>query len=83
MTKDSIRVREAVVNPNNWPPASVFDVPPFDRSLAVNPSDWMQGQSLDVTEIDQVTYDRINEKYGTNVEMRMKKFFEQMKAEED
>jgi ribonuclease Z len=83
VTKDSIKVREVVVNPNTWPPAAVFDVPPFDRSLAVNPSDWLQSQSLDVTDIDQVTYDRINAKYGTNVEMRMKKFFERMEAEQE
>ena len=56
-------------------------MPPFDRSLAVNPSDWMRAQSLDVTDIDQVTYDRINEKYGTNVEMRMKEFFDRMETE--
>jgi ribonuclease Z len=76
VTKDSIKVREVVVNPNTWPPAAVFDVPPFDRSLAVNPSDSTQLQALNVTDVDQAIYDRINKKYGTNVEMRMKKFFE-------
>lgn len=43
----------------------------------------MQAQSLDVTEADQAIYDRINEKYGLEVEMRMKKFFEQMETEQD
>jgi ribonuclease Z len=85
VTKDSIKVREVVVNPNNWPPAGVFDIPPMDPKAAegVAPSDWMQGWSLDVTDIDQAIYDRINEEYGTNVEMRMKKFFEQQKAKGD
>ena len=31
---------------------------------------------------DQDIYDRINAKYGTNVEMRLTKFFEEMKAED-
>ena len=48
--------------------------------IMVNPSDWTQAQSLDVVDVDQAIYDRINKKYGTNHEMRMKKFFEQQKA---
>ena len=78
VTKDSIKVREVVVNPNSWPPAGVFDIPPMDPKAAegIAPSDWMQLQSLDVTEVDQAIYDRINEQYGTNIEMRMKQFFE-------
>ena len=76
-------MREVVVNPNGWPTAPVFPRPPMDRKAAagVSPSDWMQAQALDVTAIDQAVFDRINERYGTNVEMRMKKFFERMKAE--
>jgi ribonuclease Z len=81
VTGDDIKVREVVVNPNVWPPAGVFDIPPMDPTAAagISPSDWMQSQSLNVVDIDQAIYDRINEKYGTNVEMRMKKFFEQQK----
>jgi ribonuclease Z len=83
VTRDSIRVREVVVNPNSWPPAGVFDIPPMDPKAAegIAPSDWMQAQSLDVTDVDQAIYDRINAKYGTNVQMRMKQFFDRMKEE--
>ena len=85
VTKDSIKVREVVVNPNAWPPAGVFDIPPMDPQAAagIAPSDWMQAQSLDVTDVDQAIYDRINEAYGTDVKMRMKMFFDKMKREGD
>ena len=84
VTKDSITVREVVVNPNAWPARGVYEIPPMDPKDAagIAPSDWMQAQSLDVTDIDQAIYDRINAKYGINVEMRMKKFFEMMEAKE-
>ena len=83
VTKDSIKVREVVVNPNAWPAAGVFDIPPMDPKDAagIAPSDWMQAQSLDVTDVDQAIYDRINEAYGTDVKMRMKMFFDEMKNE--
>jgi ribonuclease Z len=83
VTRDSIRVREVVVNPNAWPPAGVFDVPPMDPKAAagVAPSDWMQSKSLDVTDVDQAIYDRINEQYGLDVQMRMKQFLERMEKE--
>ena len=85
LTPDSIRVREVVVNPNSWPPAGVFDIPPMDPKAAegVAPSDWMQSQSLDVTDVDQAIYDRINAEYGTNVQMRMKAFMDAMKSEQE
>ena len=81
VTKDDIRVREVVVNENAWPPAGVFDIPPMDPSAAadIRPSDWTQSQALDVTEVDQAIYDRINEKYDLNVPMRMKQYFEAQK----
>ena len=81
VTKGSITVREVVVNPNSWPPAGVFDIPPIDSSIMVNPSDWTQAQSLDVVDVDQAIYDRINAQYGTAIEMRMKRFFEAQKGE--
>lgn len=72
-----------VVNENAWPPAGVFDIPPMDRSAAANirPSDWTQSQALDVTDVDQAIFDRINEKYDLNVPMRMKQVFEAQKQE--
>jgi ribonuclease Z len=78
VTKDEIKVRGVVVNPNSWPPAGVFDIPPMDPRAAadIRPSDWTQSQALNVIDVDQKIYDRINEKYGTNFEMRMKKLFE-------
>jgi hypothetical protein len=45
----------------------------------IRPSDWTQSQALGVTDVDQAIFDRINERYGLNVEMRMKKFFEAQK----
>jgi hypothetical protein len=78
-------VREVVVNPNSWPPAGVFDIPPMDPKAAegIAPSDWMQMQlqSLDVTDVDQAIYDRINQQYDTNIPMRMKQFFEAQKGQ--
>jgi ribonuclease Z len=79
VTADEITVREVFVNENAWPQAPVYPVPKFDRSLAINPSDEIQGQAYDVTDVDQAIYDRINAQYGTNVEMRMKAFFERQK----
>jgi ribonuclease Z len=78
VTKDDIKVREVVVNENAWPPAGVFDIPPMDTAAAANirPSDWIQGQALDVTDVDQAIYDRINEQYGLDVKMRMKEVIE-------
>jgi ribonuclease Z len=81
VTEDEIKVREVVVNKNAWPPAGVFDIPPMDPSAAadIRPSDWTQSQALNVVDVDQAIYDRINKKFGTNIEMRMKKLFEQQK----
>jgi ribonuclease Z len=83
VTKDDIRVREVVVNENAWPPAGVFDIPPMDESAAadIRPSDWTQSQALDVTDVDQAIYDRINEKYNLKVPMRMKQYFEGQKKQ--
>jgi ribonuclease Z len=81
VTKDDIRVREVVVNENAWPPAGVFDIPAMDPKAGadIRPSDWTQSQALNVTDIDQAIYDRINKRYGTDIEMRMKKYFEEQK----
>jgi ribonuclease Z len=83
VTKNDIRVREVVVNENAWPPAGVFDIPPMDTAAAANirPSDWVQGQALNVTDVDQAIYDRINKKYGLDVKMRMKQVFEAQEPE--
>jgi hypothetical protein len=50
----------------------------MDTAAAANirPSDWVQGQALDVTDVDQAIYDRINEQYGLDVKMRMKEVIE-------
>jgi hypothetical protein len=77
VTKDEIRVRDVFVNENAWPPAGVYPIPRTDLSKALNPSNEIQGMAYDVTDVDQAIYDRINAEYGTNVQMRMKTFFEQ------
>lgn len=75
--KDEIRVREAVVNENAWPPGRVFPVPARDRNARyARPSDWTRDLALNVTDVDQPIFDRINALYGTSVEMRMKAQFE-------
>jgi hypothetical protein len=55
----------------------------MDTSAAadIRSSDWTQSQALDVTDVDQAIFDRINERYGLNVETRMKKFFEAQKKQ--
>ena len=78
VTEDDIKVREVFVNENAWPPAAVYEVPAFDRSKALNPSDFLQSNAYDVTDVDQVTYDRINQRYGTNIPMRMKLYLERL-----
>jgi hypothetical protein len=40
----------------------------------IRSSDWVQGQALDVTDVDQAIYDRINEKYGLDVQVSMRVF---------
>jgi ribonuclease Z len=74
VTKKDINVREVVVNENAWPPAGAFDIPPMDEAAAANvrPSDWTQSKALDVTDVDQAIYDRINKEYDLDVKMRMK-----------
>lgn len=47
----------------------------------IRPSDWTQSQALDVTDVDQAIYDRINKKYDLNVPMRMKQYFEAQKKQ--
>ena len=81
VTKKDIKVREVVVNENAWPPAGVFDIPPMDPSAAadIRPSDWTQSQALNVTDVDQAIYDRINERYDLDEQMRMKQYFEAQK----
>jgi ribonuclease Z len=76
VTADEIQVRDVFVNEDAWPQAGVYPVPQFDRSLAINPSNEIQSMAYDVTDVDQAIYDRINAMYGTDIEMRMKAFFE-------
>ena len=53
-------------------PAGVYPIPEMDPTQMVKPSDWLQSNAFDVTDMDQAIYDRINEQYGLDIEMRMK-----------
>ena len=79
--KDAIEVRLAAVNENAWPPPRAYPVPAFDRSQQRNPSDAIQAGAYDVTDVDQRTYDRINARYGLNLQMRMKAFLNTLRRD--
>ena len=65
VTKDAIRVRDAIPNEDAWPPPAAQKKPDVDRSIAVDVSAEIKAGAFDVYDADQPTYDAINEKYGT------------------
>ncbi len=66
VTKDSVRVRDAIPNEDAWPPPPAQKRPDVDRSIAVDISKKIRDGSWDVHDADQPTYDAINKKYGTD-----------------
>ncbi len=73
ITKDNIRVRMCDPVEDAWPTDSPLEIPPIDSKGMKNVSPEIQANTFDVTEENQIIYDRINQKYGTNFEMRVKK----------
>ena len=71
VTKDDIRVREAHVNPDAWPPPKAYPSGDIDQSQMVFVSDEISAHKLvEAFEVDQAIYDRINAAYGTNFQLR-------------
>jgi ribonuclease Z len=71
VTKDDIRVREVFVNENMWPPPPAYPKPPMDPSLMKFVSKEIGAGYLDEAVVtDQAIYDRINKKFGTDLEQR-------------
>jgi hypothetical protein len=67
VTKDDIRVRSVVVDPDMWPPPSAYPPQELDASLSKWPSEWIDSGKWPVArEVDQAVYDRINAQYGTD-----------------
>lgn len=66
VTKDDIRVRMAVVNPDaTVAPRVNPPVRPTEKPVAVM-SDYIKKEGLHFPETVQAIYDEINEKYGTD-----------------
>ena len=73
VTKDSIRVRSLVPIDEAWPAKSPFETPPMDPKLMKFESAEIQAGAWDgAIEPNQMIYDRINKRYGTSVEPRVK-----------
>ena len=71
VTQDDIRVREAHVNPNVWPPPKAYRSPDIDHSLMQFVSPEISSRKLvEAFGVDQAIYDRINAAYGTDFRMR-------------
>ncbi len=71
VTQDAIRIREAHVNPNVWPPPKAYRSPDIDQSTMLFVSEAISSMKLvDAFEVDQAIYDRINSAYGTDFQLR-------------
>ena len=73
VTKDAIRVRQVVPIEEAWPPPAAVQAPPVDTTGMKNVSPEIQSETFDVSKENQMIYDRVNKKYGTNVKMRVTK----------
>ena len=73
VTKDAIRVRTVAPIDDAWPTPSQRPIPPIDTSGMKNVSPEIQGGAFDVIRENRMIYDRVNKKYGTNIEMRVTK----------
>ena len=73
VTKDNITVRNVAPIEEAWPARTPFPIPPMDPSIMKFESPEIAAGTFDVVKENQSIYDRINEKYGTNFELRIKK----------
>ncbi len=73
VTKKEIRVRTVVPIDDAWPPPSARRAPRMDASGMKNVSPEVQGGAYDVIKQNQMIYDRVNKRYGTDFKMRVTK----------
>ena len=67
VTEDNIHVREVVYDENVWTAPIVRQLP-IDTSLRESESDFIIDGKADFGDVIQQVYDRINQKYGTDVQ---------------
>jgi ribonuclease Z len=70
VTKDAIRVRTVKPIDEAWPPPPAKAPPPIDQALMKVVSKEIGAGALDVKDVDQTIYDRINKQYGTGFKQR-------------
>ncbi|HBH28580.1 MAG TPA: hypothetical protein DDX99_07010 [Desulfofustis sp.] len=64
ITKETVRVRMAAVDEDVWPPQPSEKPQVPDPKLRIPPSQVILDGKYDMKEVDQPTYDKINEEYG-------------------
>jgi ribonuclease Z len=73
VTKEEIRVRQVAPIDEAWPMPSPLPTPPMDPKVMKFTSEKVnEGAWPGVVEANQMIYDRINKRYGTKFEPRMK-----------
>ncbi len=72
VTKENIRVRNVAPIEEAWPSPTPFPIPPMDNSGMITESEEIKSGTFDVVQENQMIYDRVNKKYGTNFEPRIK-----------
>jgi ribonuclease Z len=72
VTKDKIRVRNVAPVEEAWPAPTPYPIPPVDTKGMKNVSPEIQAGTFDVVAENMMIYDRVNKKYGTNFEPRVK-----------
>jgi ribonuclease Z len=72
VTKDKIRIRNVAPIEEAWPAPTPFPIPPVDTEGMKNVSPEIQAGTFDVVAENMIIYDRVNKKYGTNFEPRVK-----------
>ena len=72
VTKEDILVRTVKPIDEAWPPPPAKSPLPIDQPLMKVVSKEIGAGALDVKDVDQTIYDRINKKYGTNFKQRQR-----------
>ena len=72
VTKENIRVRNVAPIEEAWASPTPFPIPPMDDSGMLTESEEIKSGTFDVVQENQMIYDRVNKKYGTNFEPRIK-----------
>ena len=72
VTKDNIRIRNVAPIEEAWPSPTPYPIPPMDTSGMLTESEAIKSGTFDVVKENQMIYDRVNKKYGTNFELRIK-----------